>query len=104
MSTGTITIAVKDLTEVAFAINMFRDYTRLHVRARADILLNTDTSHTGALENAIRGRDRAEKKAAAAADILISFGIELKPLVADIDQTLPAQIECTCGWCTGEWK
>lgn len=104
MPTGTITIAVKDLPEVALAVNMLREYTRDHVRASKDVLLNTDTSHTGALESAIHRRDKAAKKSAAAADVLISFGIELKPLVSDIDQTLPAKIDCDCEWCSGEWK
>ena len=56
------------------------------------------------LKRAIYDRDRAAERIVTAIETLISFGIEAAPLVADIDQTLPAQIECTCGWCTGEWK
>lgn len=103
MPTGTITIAVKDLTEVALAINLLREYTRLHVSARADVLTNTDTPHTRALASAILKRDKAAEKAAAAAEVLISFGVELKPLVADINQTLPAKIDCDCNWCMKGW-
>lgn len=104
MPTGTITIAVKDLTEITRAVNTLRQNTRSHVGYCREILRSTDTRHTMVLKRAIYDRDRAAERIVTAIETLISFGIEAAPLVADIDQTLPAQIECTCGWCTGEWK
>jgi len=104
MPDETVTIAVKDLTEIASAVNLLRGYTRRHVSECRNILQYADTAHTSAWQRAIYDRDKAAARICSAIETLISFGIATAPLVADIDQTLPAQIECTCGWCTGEWK
>lgn len=97
-----ITIAPEDLLHVAQAVVAYHDTVRSLVRCKRQIATLTGTTHSGALTREIKLSARLAHKRDDQAHWLRGVGIDPATVVADIDQTVPADIQCTCHWCSEE--